>query len=58
MKLLVNGYGGAIAIDKKGNFGKAFTTKMMVWASIKDNTLESGMEKNENSELTVELEKL
>jgi beta-aspartyl-peptidase (threonine type) len=47
MKDLVNGYGGVITIDKNGNFGKAFTTELMVWASIKDNTLESGMEKDE-----------
>ena len=58
MKLLVNGYGGAVAIDINGNFGKAFTTKMMVWASIEDNILESGMEKDESSELTVEREQL
>ncbi len=47
MKHLVDGNGGVITIDKNGNFGKAFTTELMVWASIKDNTLESGMEKDE-----------
>ena len=47
MKDLVNGHGGVIAIDKYGNFGKAFNTAKMVWASIKDNTLESGLEQNE-----------
>ena len=45
MEELVRGNGGAIAIDKHGNFGKHFTTNMMVWASIKDNNLESGIEK-------------
>jgi hypothetical protein len=53
MKRLVNGYGGVVTIDKKGIFGKAFTTHMMVWASIKDNTMEFGMEKDE-----VEVEQL
>jgi isoaspartyl peptidase/L-asparaginase-like protein (Ntn-hydrolase superfamily) len=53
MKVLVNGYGGVISIDKKGHFGKAFTVPMMVWASIKDNTLEFGMEKDQ-----VEVEQL
>lgn len=50
MKDRVDGPGGVIAIDKKGNFGKDFNTKVMVWASIKDNTLEFGMETNEASE--------
>ncbi|CAB4041259.1 isoaspartyl peptidase L-asparaginase-like, partial [Paramuricea clavata] len=55
MKRLVNGHGGVVTIDKEGNFGKAFTTHMMVWASIKSNTMEFGMEKDE---VEVELVKL
>ena len=47
MRELVNGYGGAIAIDNDGNFGKHFTTNMMVWASIKDNNLEYGIDQDE-----------
>ena len=47
MKELVNGNCGIIALDKQGNFGMAFNTNMMVWARIKDNTLEYGMEKDE-----------
>ena len=47
MEEIDDGYGGVIAIDKNGNFGKAFNTTKMVWASIKDNTLEFGMEQNE-----------
>ena len=47
MKERVNGNCGIIALDKRGNFGIAFNTNMMVWARIKDNTLESGMEKDE-----------
>jgi isoaspartyl peptidase/L-asparaginase-like protein (Ntn-hydrolase superfamily) len=47
MKRLVNGYGGVVTIDEKGNFGKAFTTHMMVWASINGNTMEFGMEKDQ-----------
>ena len=43
----VGGHGGVVAMDKNGNFGKAFTTNMMVWASIKENTLKFGMEKDE-----------
>ena len=40
--------GGIIAIDKNGNFGKAFNTSLMVWASIKGETLTSGMDKGES----------
>ena len=54
LKTLVNGRevktlanGGVIAIDKNGNFGLAFTTPMMFWASIKYNTLKFGLEQNE-----------
>ena len=43
----VKSRGGVIAIDKDGNFGKHFTTKMMAWARIKDNEIEYGMEENE-----------
>ena len=35
----VDGKGGVIAIDKDGNFGITFNTKVMVWASIKDGQL-------------------
>ena len=35
--------GGVIAIDKDGNFGIAFNTEVMVWASIKDGDLKFGM---------------
>lgn len=42
MKDCVNAVGGIIAIDRKGNFGKAFNTKKAVWATIKNDTLESG----------------
>ena len=47
MKERVKGNCGIIALDKRGNFGMAFNIKMMSWASIKDNTLESGVEKDE-----------
>ena len=39
-----SGLGGIIAIDKDGNFGKAFTTDMMGWASIKDGHMDCGLE--------------
>ena len=45
MKDTINGYGGAIAIDKNGKFGKATNSAVMLWASIKDDELEYGMEK-------------
>ena len=47
MKDCVHGHGGVIAIDQQGNFGKAFSTTRVVWASKKDNTLQSGMRLNE-----------
>ena len=45
MKEDVKGVGGVIAIDEKGNFGKACTTPVMVWASMKNDELdpESGI---------------
>ena len=49
MRSHVPDIGGVIAIDKKGNFGKAFTTTMMSWASIKENTMEFGLRKNEDN---------
>ncbi|XP_046858575.1 isoaspartyl peptidase/L-asparaginase-like [Xenia sp. Carnegie-2017] len=43
----LKGHGGAIAIDKNGNFGKAFSTPLMAWASVKDDQLKDGFEKDE-----------
>ena len=47
MEKRVDGYGGVIVIDKDGNFGKAFNTKRMAWASIKDDHLQYGVDPNE-----------
>ena len=43
MRVRVNGSGGLIALDAEGNIGHAFTTKRMVWASIKDGKMETGI---------------
>jgi len=43
MRARVNGPGGLIALDADGNIGHAFTTKRMVWASIKDGKMETGI---------------
>ena len=43
MALRVKGSGGLIALDADGNMGIDFTTKRMVWASIKDGELETGI---------------
>ena len=43
MAVRVNGSGGLIALDTEGNIGYAFTTKRMVWASIKEGKLETGI---------------
>jgi beta-aspartyl-peptidase (threonine type) len=43
MDIRVKGNGGLIAVDPQGNIGHAFTTKRMVWASIKEDRLESGI---------------
>jgi beta-aspartyl-peptidase (threonine type) len=43
MAVRVNGNGGLIAVDVDGNIGHSFTTKRMVWASIKDDERESGI---------------
>jgi isoaspartyl peptidase/L-asparaginase-like protein (Ntn-hydrolase superfamily) len=47
MKERTKSNGGLIAIDKDGNFGKHFTTEVMVWASIKDDEMEYGMKQDE-----------
>ncbi|XP_028393466.1 isoaspartyl peptidase/L-asparaginase-like [Dendronephthya gigantea] len=41
---------GVTAIDNQGNFGRAFTTEMMVWASIKDDKIQFGLKPNEVEE--------
>ena len=43
MSVRVNGTGGLVALDCEGNTAHAFTTSRMVWASIKDGKLESGI---------------
>ena len=54
MKDCVNGRGGVIAIDKNGNFGIAFNTTSMVWASIKDGKLEYGVDSHTPDESKTE----
>ena len=44
MRVRVNGPGGLIALDPDGNIGHAFNTKRMVWASIKDGKMETGID--------------
>ena len=49
MKNDVNGRGGIIAIDRNGNYGKAFSdTLRMVWVSIEGDTLTYGIKKDES----------
>ena len=43
MAVRVKGNGGLVAVDKDGNIGHAFTTNRMVWASLKEDELESGI---------------
>ncbi len=43
MAVRVKGNGGLIALDAEGNVAHAFTTNRMVWASMKDGELESGI---------------
>lgn len=43
MKNRLDGNGGVIAIDIKGNIGYAFNTRHMVWAYIKEGKLVSGI---------------
>ena len=43
----INAGSGVIAIDKHGNFGIAFSVTKAVWASKKNNELQSGMRFNE-----------
>jgi beta-aspartyl-peptidase (threonine type) len=43
MKERVNGRGGVIAVDTRGNITHPFTTKRMAWAAIRDSVLTSGI---------------
>jgi beta-aspartyl-peptidase (threonine type) len=43
MAVRVNGNGGLVALDREGNIAHAFTTNRMVWASMKNGVLESGI---------------
>jgi len=43
MSQRVDGTGGVIALDPKGNVGHSHTTKRMVWASARDGKIESGI---------------
>ena len=48
MKKRLNGHGGIIAIDERGEFGIAFNTKVMVWASMRNkNTITCAMKEGE-----------
>ncbi|XP_046858610.1 isoaspartyl peptidase/L-asparaginase-like [Xenia sp. Carnegie-2017] len=47
------GSGGAIAIDENGNFLKKFSTRLMFWASIEDDQLKGGFEKDEEGEAII-----
>ncbi|XP_046857888.1 isoaspartyl peptidase/L-asparaginase-like [Xenia sp. Carnegie-2017] len=43
-----DGLGGAIAIDKNGNFGKAFSTNLKAWVGIQDKRLMGEFDKNDD----------
>jgi beta-aspartyl-peptidase (threonine type) len=43
MSVRVNGNGGLVALDREGNIAHAFSTNRMVWASMKNGKLESGI---------------
>lgn len=43
MSVRVKGTGGLVALDREGNIAHAFTTSRMVWASMKNGKLESGI---------------
>jgi L-asparaginase / beta-aspartyl-peptidase len=43
MNRRVNGRGGVIVLDTRGNIGHSYTTKRMVWASMKDGKIDSGI---------------
>lgn len=45
---LTSGQGGAICIDKNGDYGKAFTTECMSWAAVKGGTLNYGLSTGES----------
>ena len=48
MEERIEGFGGVIVIDREGKFGKAFNTTRMAWASMKDDELKYGLDKNES----------
>ncbi|KAK4534318.1 hypothetical protein CDCA_CDCA01G0343 [Cyanidium caldarium] len=51
MEERVGGRGGVIVIGKHGDLGAAFTTERMVWASISDGVMRSGIDEEMNDSL-------
>ena len=45
---VTSGQGGAICIDKNGDYGKAFSTENMSWAAVKAGVLKYGVHPGES----------
>ena len=47
----IQGVAGVIALNKKGEFGRAFSSKQMAWASISGGIIKFGLERDEEQEV-------
>lgn len=47
----IDGVGGVIALNSEGEFGRAFSSKQLAWASIRGQVLKFGLDRGEVQEV-------
>lgn len=47
----IQGVGGVICLNKNGEFGRAFSSKQMAWASVRGSVVKFGLERGEEREV-------
>ena len=47
----IQGVGGVISLNKNGEFGRAFSSKQMAWASVRGSLVKFGLERGEEREV-------
>ena len=47
----VQGVGGVIALNRNGEFGRAFSSKQMTWASVSGDIIKFGLERDEEQQV-------
>ena len=46
----IQGVGGVIALNSRGEFGRAFSSQQMAWASVSGHVIKSGLDRAEEHE--------